>query len=274
MERRLAAILVADVVGYSQLMAADEAGTLTALKAHRAELFDPLTAKHNGRIVKLMGDGVLVEFASVVDAVQCAVAIQEALSEQDGEIKLRIGINLGDVIVEGDDIYGDGVNVAARLETLAPPGGICISSVVQESLGLKIETKFADAGEHQVKNIAKPIRVFHWPAGNDDLEAEGAGGATPANKPLPSGHKPTISIKSFENLSMDDELGFFCEGIVEDIETSMGNVNQLVVVTEAAISLGQQTARFVLEGSVRKAPNRLRISAQLQDTFAVVQGWV
>jgi adenylate cyclase len=273
MERRLAAILAADVVGYSTLMAADETGTLAALKTHRAELFDPLTAKHNGRIVKLMGDGVLVEFSSIVDAVQCALAVQRAIAVADGPIKLRIGINLGDVIIEGDDIYGDGVNVAARLEALAPPGGICISSVVQESLGLKVETKFADVGEHNLKNIAKPIRVYHWPADDDDFKTEQSGDMPLENKPSLGGHKPAIAIKKFENLSKDDELGFFCEGIAGDIETAIGNVDQLVVVTDQAGSSGQQVARYVLEGSVRKGGDRLRISSQLRDTFAGVQCW-
>ncbi|HUS54176.1 MAG TPA: adenylate/guanylate cyclase domain-containing protein [Thermohalobaculum sp.] len=162
-QRRLSAILAADVVGYSTLMAADEAGTLAALRAHRTEIFDPETEKRGGRIVKLMGDGVLVEFPSVVDAVECALAIQAALAEQGGPIRLRIGINLGDVIIDGDDIYGDGVNVAARLEALAEPGGICIASIVQESIGNRVEVEFADAGEHEVKGIKRPIRVFRWP---------------------------------------------------------------------------------------------------------------
>ncbi len=273
MERRLAAILAADVVGYTALMSADEAGTLEALKAHRADLFDPLTAKHNGRIVKLMGDGVLVEFASVVDAVQCALAIQRAIAETDSPIKLRIGINLGDVIIEGDDIYGEGVNVAARLESLAPPGGICISSVVQESLGLKVEASFTDAGERKVKNIAKPIRVYHWPAAQDEPETEAADDTVRDTSLALGGFKPTITISSFENLSKDEEVGFFCEGIAEDIETAIGNVDQLVVVTEQTGASGRQVARYVLDGSVRKGGNRLRISAQLKDSFAGVQCW-
>ena len=154
MERRLAAILAADVVGYSKLMSEDETGTLAALKAHRADVFDPATARYNGRIVKLMGDGVLVEFASVVDAVQCALAVQTALKDaEDDLIRLRIGINLGDVIIDGDDIYGDGVNIAARLEAMAEPGGICVSSIVHESLGHRVDADFSDAGPHQFKNI-------------------------------------------------------------------------------------------------------------------------
>ena len=159
MARRLAAILAADVVGYSRLMGEDEAGTLAALKAHRAGLFDHETTRHGGRIVKLMGDGVLVEFPSVVDAVECAISIQRTMAGGDGRITLRIGINLGDVIIDGDDIYGDGVNVAARLEGLAKPGGIAISGIVREGLGNRVDAEFLDDGAHQAKNIAKPIRV-------------------------------------------------------------------------------------------------------------------
>ncbi len=159
--RRHAAILAADVVGYSRLMGEDEAGTLAALRAHRAEIFDPVIAERGGRLVKLMGDGALVEFPSVVEAVEAALAIQRKVeAARDSRIRLRIGINLGDVIIDGDDIYGDGVNVAARLEALAEPGGICISSIVHESVGNRIETEFADAGEHEVKGIDRPIQVW------------------------------------------------------------------------------------------------------------------
>src|SRR6202142_4442708 len=165
--RRLSAILAADVVGYSRMMGADEAGTLTALKRHRESVFDPAVARHKGRVVKLIGDGTLVEFGSVVDAVLCALAIQRAVKAEakaDG-IRLRIGINLGDIIIEGDDIYGDGVNVAARLEPLAEPGGVCVSSIVAESVGRRVDVSFADSGEVQVKNIERPIRVWKWHPG-------------------------------------------------------------------------------------------------------------
>jgi len=166
--RKLAAILAADVVGYSRLMAADEAGTLAALKRHREGVFDPAVAAHNGRVVKLIGDGTIVEFASVIDAVNCALSVQRPSPAPDGAaaqpaIVLRIGINLGDVIIEGDDIYGDGVNIAARLEPLAEPGGICISSIVNESIGNRIDVRFQDGGEATVKNIDRPIRVWRWP---------------------------------------------------------------------------------------------------------------
>jgi adenylate cyclase len=171
--RRLAAVLAADVVGYSLMMGADEAGTLTALKHHRETIFDPAVAQHKGRIVKLIGDGTLVEFASIVDAVKCAIAIQRSIKVQAepnrNGIVLRIGINLGDVIVDDDDIYGDGVNVAARLEGLADPGGVCISSVVNESVGNRIDVVFKDSGEVSVKNIARPIRVWKWHPESDPI---------------------------------------------------------------------------------------------------------
>ncbi len=174
--RKLAAILAADVVGYSRLMAADEAGTLAALKRHRELVFDPAVAAHNGRIVKLIGDGTIVEFGSVVDAVNCALSLQRAngaLHEALGpsKIVLRIGINLGDVIIEGDDIYGDGVNIAARLEPLAEPGGICVSSIVNESIGNRIDVRFQDGGDISVKNIDRPIRVWKWHPGATTLAA-------------------------------------------------------------------------------------------------------
>src|SRR5664279_3708423 len=167
--RRLAAILAADVVGYSRMMGADEAGTLTALKRHRETVFDPAVAEHRGRVVKLIGDGTLVEFGSVVDAVRCALAIQRAVRAEalPGGITLRIGVNLGDVIIEGDDIYGDGVNVAARLEPLAPPGGVCVASIVNESVGNRIDVRFTDGGEVTVKNIDRPMRVWKWHPDSD-----------------------------------------------------------------------------------------------------------
>src|SRR5579872_6422137 len=173
--RRLAAILAADVVGYSRMMGADEAGTLAALKRHRETLFDPAVGRHRGRVVKLIGDGTIVEFASVVDAINCALAIQRAIqaegkSDNNG-IVLRIGVNLGDVIVEGDDIYGDGVNVAARLEPLAEPGGICVSTIVNESVGNRVDAQFSDGGEVAVKNIARPIRVWKWRPDGDATPA-------------------------------------------------------------------------------------------------------
>ncbi len=170
-QRRLAAIVATDVVGYSRMMGVDEAGTLAALKRHRETLFNPAVARHNGRVVKLVGDGALLEFSSVVEAVKCALAIQrsvKAQAEPSGKgITLRIGVHLGDVVVEGDDIYGDGVNVAARLEPLAEPGGICVSSIVNESVGSRIDATFRDGGEMMVKNIDRPIRVWKWHPDSD-----------------------------------------------------------------------------------------------------------
>ena len=201
MERRLAAILAADVVGYSRLMGADEEGTLTALNAHRSELIDPKVAEHHGRIFKTMGDGFLVEFASVVDAVRCAIELQSGMSgrdagvPQDRRIVLRIGVNLGDVIAEGDDIFGDGVNVAARLEGLAEPGGICISRAARDQVRDKFTFRFEDLGEHEVKNIARPVRVFRVPLDGGEPAAGGARD-TAAGPRLPD--KPSIVVLPFE----------------------------------------------------------------------------
>jgi adenylate cyclase len=266
LERRLAAILAADVVGYSKLMTENEEATLSQLKAHRAVVFDPRIADHNGRIIKLIGDGTLVEFASVVDAVTCAVAIQSAMAEADSPIRLRIGINLGDVIVDGDDIYGDGVNIAARLEALAESGGICISSIVHESLGNRVDAAFTDAGEHEVKNITRPIRVFRWPAN----EAQDAARLTLIPDEARQDH--TIAVARFENLSNDEELGFFCEGVTQDIITAFGTVEQLTVVADEH-RVAEDKAHFVLSGKVRKGGNRLRVSAQLVDRDTGVQRW-
>ncbi len=266
--RRLAAILAADVVGYSRLMGEDEAGTLAALRAHRAEVFDPVIAKRGGRLVKLMGDGALVEFPSVVEAVEAALAIQRQIAAGDGRILLRIGINLGDVIIDGDDIYGDGVNVAARLEALAEPGGICISSIVHESIGNRIEAEFADTGEHEVKNIARPIHVWRWPAGGAVLADQA---------PLALPEKPSIAILPFDNMSSDPEQVFFAEGIAEDIITELSKFRSLFVIARTssfafkgqALEVGEigrrLGVRYVVEGSVRRAGNRVRITAQLID---------
>jgi adenylate cyclase len=247
-------------------MAADEAGTLAALREHRESLFNPETEKRGGRIVKLMGDGALVEFPSVVNAVEAALAIQQSLSANTGAIQLRIGINLGDVIIEGDDIYGDGVNVAARLEALAEPGGICISFVVYESLGNRVDAEFTDDGEHEVKNIDRPIRVFRWPAQASEREAR--------LQLIPAEAKQdhTITVARFENLSNDEELGFFCEGVCEDIVTAFGNVEQLTVLSEAR-SGEEEKAHYTLSGKVRKSGSRIRVSTQLNDSHTGVQRW-
>jgi adenylate cyclase len=272
--RRLAAILAADVVGFSRLMADDEAGTLASLKCYRDEVFDPLVAAHNGRIIKLIGDGTLVEFGSVVDAVNCALAVQSFPPPASGAngrrpIVLRIGINLGDVIVEGDDIYGDGVNIAARLEPLADPGGICISSIVNESVGNRASVVFEDAGDAHVKNIERPIRLWKWrPTG-----APSAGIATMATQQA----IPSIAVLPFINLSADAEQEYFSDGITEDIITDLSKIAGLLVIARNSSfaykgksvdirTVGRELGvRSVLEGSVRRAGNRVRITAQLVD---------
>ncbi len=265
-QRRLAAILAADVVGYSRLMGADEGGTLARLKALRAEVFDPETATHNGRIVKTTGDGVLVEFASAVDAVECDGAVQP----EDQRIELRIGINLGDIIVDDDDIYGDGVNIAARMEGLADAGGVRISGTVFDQVRGKLDLAFDDLGTREVKNIAEPVRVYGVALG------EGAGATGAAATPAPS-NKPSIAVMPFANMSGDVEQEYFADGITEDLITDLSKVSGLFVIARnssfaykgQALDLrrvGRELGvRHVLEGSVRKAGGRVRINAQLID---------
>lgn len=278
MERRLAAILAADVVGFSSLMGADETGTLERLKSLRKELVQPKITERKGRVVKLMGDGLLAEFPSVVEAVQCAADIQEAMIGRDSNlpderrIRLRIGVNLGDIIVEGSDIYGDGVNVAARLEALADPGGICISGPAFDTIDGKIDLTFEDAGERQVKNIAKPMRVYRLASVNVQQAPP-----APATEPLPLPDKPSIAVLAFENMSGDPEQEYFSDGITEDIITELSRFRELFVIArnssfsykgkavrvqDIATDLG---VRYILEGSVRAAGDRIRISAQLVD---------
>lgn len=269
MERRLAAILAADVVGYSKLMAQDELATLALLKAHRAELFNPKVAEHDGRIIKLMGDGTLVEFSSVVDAVNCALAIQKALAAANEAICLRIGINLGDVIVDGDDIYGDGVNIAARLEALSVPGGICVSDLVHQSIRSKIDVAFRDIGEQSLKNIDRPVRAWQWSLHSEALRV------TPPTDTKIKPDKPTIAILPFNNMSGDAEQEYFSDGLTEDIITELSRFGDLGVIARNSSfhfkaqspniqDVGRQLgARYIVEGSVRKAGNRVRITAQL-----------
>src|ERR1039458_5956465 len=231
-ERRLAAILAADVVGYSRLMGADEAGTLAALKRHRETIFDPAVAAYNARIVKLMGDGAIVEFGSVVDAVNCALSVQRSGHPMPDEkafqaaIVLRIGINLGDVIIENDDIYGDGVNIAARLEPLAEPGGICVSSIVNESIGNRIDAHFQDGGDISVKNIDRPIRVWKWQPTGTSISAAKPDAARPAT----NGATASIAILPFTNMSGDPEQEYFYDGITEDIITDLSKISGLTVI--------------------------------------------
>ena len=285
--RRLAAILAADVAGYSRLMGADEEGTLERLKALRHEIFDPKIAEHHGRIVKTTGDGMLVEFASVVDAVRCAVEVQQAMPERntgiaaDNRIELRIGINLGDVIVEGDDLYGDGVNIAARIEALADAGGVFVSNTVYDHVRDRLSLFFEDLGEQQVKNIARPVRVYR-------VRDAGTGAnrpSTPALSTLPLPDKPSIAVLPFANMSGDPEQEYFVDGMVEEIITALSRIQWLFVIArnssftykgqtvdvkQVACELG---VRYVLEGSVRKAGGRVRITAQLIDSVTSAHLW-
>jgi len=280
--RRLAAILAADVAGYSRLMGADEEGTLERLKALRGELLDPKIAEHRGRIVKTTGDGLLVEFASVVDAVRCAVAVQRALPERnagvgtDSRIELRIGINLGDVIVEGDDLYGDGVNIAARIEALADAGGVFVSNSVHEHVRDRLPFVFEDLGEQQVKNIARPVRVYRV------REAASKSAPAPA---LPLPDKPSIAVLPFANISGDPEQEYFADGMVEEIIIALSRIRWLFVIARnssftykgRAVDVKQVArelgVRYVLEGSVRKGGNRVRITGQLIDTSMGAHIW-
>ncbi len=278
MERRLAAIMATDVVGYSRLIRVDEEGTLAALQALRADLIDPKIAEHHGRIVKLMGDGMLAEFPSVVDAVHAAVETQQALAERnsslpmDKRIEFRVGINLGDVVIDGNDIQGDGVNVAARLEAIAEPGGICVSGMFYEGVRDKIDFPFEDLGEQEVKNIARPIRVWQW-----SPTASVAMAVTADNAQMLLPVKPSIAVLSFDNMSSDPDHEFFAGGIAEDIITALSKISRMRVIARnstfaykgqaldlrrVATELG---VRYVLEGSIRSGGSRLRITAQLID---------
>ena len=231
-ERRLAAILAADVAGYSRLMEADEEGTLAALRAVRREVSDRKIAEHRGRIVKTTGDGLLIEFASVVDAVRCAVEVQRAMAERnadvplDRRIELRMGINLGDIIRDGRDIYGDGVNVAARLKALAEPGGICVSRVVRDQVRDKLGFSFEDMGEQQVKNIARPVRVHRVLLSTQTGPSKPVVGvATKPSLALPD--KPSIAVLPFQNMSGDPEQEYFADGMVEEIITALSRIRWL-----------------------------------------------
>jgi adenylate cyclase len=272
------------VAGYSRLIGADEGGTLQAFKAIRAELFDPMIAAHNGRLVKTTGDGFLVEFSSVVDALRCAVEVQAGMAERNAtlptekRIDFRVGINVGDVVVEDGDIFGDGVNVAVRLEGLAQPGGICVSARVQEDAAGKLDLAFDDLGEQQLKNITRPVRVYRVATGRGIEAAKG-----PIPLPLPD--KPSIAVLPFQNMSGDPEQEYFADGMVEEIITALSRIRWLFVIArnssftykgqavdvkQVGLELG---VRYVLEGSVRKGGNRVRITAQLIETTAGAHLW-
>jgi len=280
-QRRLAAILAADVVGYSRLMGLDEVGTLARLKSCRKEVVDVHVAGHNGRMVKLMGDGALIEFASAVDAVVCAIEIQNSMAERNAQlpeaekILFRIGINVGDVIVDGDDIYGDGVNIAARIEALAEPGGIHISRSAHDQVRDRVPARIEDAGDQSVKNIARPIRVFRVVLGDDALPGGEAIVKTATNPQRVE--KSSIAVLAFDNMSGDTDQEYFSDGIGKDIiadlsklsdlhviarNSSFAYKNQSISIPTVAAELG---VRYVLEGSVRRAGNRVRVNAQLID---------
>ena len=276
-ERRLAAVLAADVAAYSRLMGTDEVGTLAALKAIRRGIVDPTIASHKGRIVKTTGDGMLVEFASAVDAVTCAMAVQAKMAERDGSftptITFRIGINIGDIIIEGDDIFGDGVNVAARVENECEPGGVCLSGSAYEQVRGKTTFTFDDLGERLLKNIDRPVRLYAV-----RTAAALASSVTPqvqASKPLALPDRPSIAVLPFQNMSGDPEQEYFADGMVEDIITALSRFKSLFVIARnssftykgKAIDIKQVGrelgVRYVLEGSVRKAGGRVRITGQL-----------
>jgi len=279
-ERRLTAILAADVAGYSRLMGLDEEGTLAQLKGLRKSLIDPKIAEHRGRIVKTTGDGALVEFASAVDAVRCALDIQRGMAEHNSDflderrIEFRIGINVGDIILDEGDIYGDGVNIAARVETLAKPGAICLSDNAYQQIKGKIALDVDDMGEQQLKNIAQPVRVY-------DVRLD-SGMARPA-LPLPT--KPSIAVLPFQNMSGDPEQEYFADGMVEDIITALSRMRWLFVIARnssftykgRAVDMKQVGrelgVRYLLEGSVRKTANRVRITGQLIDASSGAHLW-
>src|SRR5271165_3763013 len=278
-ERRLAAILAADIAGYSRLIGADEEGTLARLRAHRRELIDLKIAEHRGRLVKTTGDGLLVEFASIVDALRCATEVQAAMTERnaavpaDSRIEFRVGINVGDIVVEDGDIFGDGVNVAARLEGLADPGGICVSARVQEDAAGRLDLTFEDMGDQSLKNIARPIRVYRARLTPSDTAPK----ATPTESPpiLALPDKPSIAVLPFANMGSDPEQEYFADGIAEDIITLLSKSRGLFVIARnstftykgKAVDVSQVErelgVRYVLEGSVRKAGNRVRVTEQL-----------
>jgi adenylate cyclase len=281
-ERRLAAVLAADMVGYSRLMEVDETGTLARFKTHRIELIDPAIAKNRGRIIKTTGDGMLVEFHSVADAVLCAAEIQRRMARRNSDVsparwmQFRIGINLGDVIVEQDDIFGDGVNVAARLEMLAEPGGICVSGAVRDQVGQRLEdVEFEDLGDQSVKNIARPIRVFRVRLEKDPKTAP-ENPKDAAVVPAIS-KKPSIAVLPLVNMSGDPEQEFFADGLTEDIITELSRFHDLLVISRNSTFVYkgkavrvQEVARefgvdYILEGSVRKAADRIRVTVQLID---------
>jgi TolB-like protein/class 3 adenylate cyclase len=287
--RRLAAILAADVAGYSRLIGADEEGTLNRLKSIRAEVIDPKITEHRGRIVKTTGDGLLIEFSSVVDAVRCAVEVQQTIAEGNAgiaaeeRIEFRIGINVGDIVVEDGDIFGDGVNVAARLEGLADSGGICVSARVQEDVAGRLDLTFDDIGEQNLKNIARPVRVYRLRLASTENMPKGK--PTESGPALPLPDKPSIAVLPFQNMSGDPEQDYFADGMVEEIITALSRIRWLFVIARNSSftykgrsvdvkQVGRELGvRYVLEGSVRKAGQRVRITGQLIDAVNGTHLW-
>jgi adenylate cyclase len=281
-ERRLAAILAADIAGYSRMMGDDEAGTLSLLRQLRGKVLDPAVAWHRGRIVKVMGDGVLVEFASVVDAVNCAVAIQESLSafnaERDGKppIAVRIGVNLGDVIIEGSDIFGDGVNLAARLQQIAEPGQVVLSGTAYEHSATKVQAQFSDGGEQALKNIARPVRVWRWPD---------AGQAVTRPEAITLPDKPSIAVLPFDNMSGDPEQEYLADGVVESITAALSRIRSFFVIARNSAFTYKGKAKnvreigrelgvaYLLEGSFQRSGGRVRITVQLIETASGAHLW-
>ena len=288
-DRRLAAILSADMVGYSRLMEADEQDTIVRQKAHRGDLIDPTIAAHKGRIVSTSGDGLLVEFGSVVDATDCAMAIQRAMKEreadvsEDRRIKYRMGINLGDIVIDGDDILGDGVNVAARLQEIADADGICISGSARDQVHDKREITLEDMGEQNVKNLARPIRVFAVKLEDTKSKFDVITLGSETSLTLPD--KPSIAVLPFDNVSGDPEQAYFSDGITEDIITGLSKISSLFVIARNSsfkyrtppIDVKQVSrelgVRYILEGSVRKAGDRVRVTAQLVDGATAGHLW-
>ena len=290
-ERRLSAIVAADIAGYSRLMGADEEDTLARLKAIRKSLVDPAIATHRGRIVKTAGDGMLVEFASVVDAARCAIEVQRAMAEQNAvvpqvkRIEFRLGIHVGDIIIDDNDIFGDGVNIAARLEGIAEPGGICISDDAQRQIRGKVDIAFDDMGPQNLKNIAEPMRAWRWTIDMRSSALPSPRSLAEPAQPLPLPDKPSIAVLPFQNMSGDPEQEYFADGMVEEIITALSRFHWLFVIARTstfaykgrAVDVKQVSrelgVRYVLEGSVRKAANRVRLTGQLIDATTGAHLW-
>jgi TolB-like protein/class 3 adenylate cyclase len=290
-ERRLAAVLAADVAGYSRLMGRDEEGTLAQLKSFRKSLVDPAIFEHRGRIVKTTGDGMLAEFASAVDAARCAIEVQRGMAEQntgvpqEPKIEFRIGIHLGDIIIDDNDIFGDGVNIAARLEAIAEPGGVCISDDAHRQIRGKVDIFFDDLGPQVLKNIVEPMRAWRMQIGNASASTFPRDVSAGSSQPLALPDKPSIAVLPFHNMSDDPEQEYFADGVVEDIVTALSRIRWLFVIARNSSftykgravdvkQVGRELGvRYVLEGSVRRAANRVRVTGQLIDAVTGTHLW-